>query len=357
MKLFPPSMLNKRNQAIHLVAILAVAVCIFGMLAQPASAQNTYVITDGERVITHTSYSSDPAQILNEAGFSLEGDDTYTTQVTTDGVAEITVQRAQIVTIDNCGQQMQVSSYGETVRSLLNRMGIPSGGNYVASVSLDAQTYDGMQLQIICKIQNQETYTVEVPFEVTYCQDPSLPEGQEKVLVAGVPGQATCIANVVYENTVEKSRTIVSETILQEPVTQVVAVGTGESVGVKNEMPLIGDGVIVLPTGEVLTYTRTDTFYATAYHMSNDGCDEYTATGSRVHVGVVAVDPEVVSYGTRMFIVTNDGEYIYGIGTAEDCGTGIDGKRLDLYMNTNDECWQFGYRSCTVYFLGGANWR
>ena len=184
-----------------------------------------------------------------------------------------------------------------------------------------------------------------------------MPEGEEKILVAGVAGVAQCKANVVYENTQEVSRTVVEETILQQPVNQVVAVGTGEAVGQKQEMPLIGDGVIVLPTGEVLTYTRTDTYYATAYHMSNDGCDEYTATGSRVHVGVVAVDPEYIAYGTRMFIVTNDGEYIYGIGTAEDCGTGIDGKRLDLYMNSNEECFQFGYRSCTVYFLGGANWR
>ena len=120
---------------------------------------------------------------------------------------------------------------------------------------------------------------------------------------------------------------------------------------------MIGDGFIYLPTGEVLTYTHTDQYVATAYTIFDDGCDAYTATGSEVHVGVVAVDPSVVPYGTRMFIVTNDGQYIYGIGTAEDCGTGVDGKRLDLFMNTLDEAYTFGRRSCTVYFLGDANWR
>ena len=357
MRLFPQAMLKKRSHAIHAVAIIALVVCVFTLAVQPASAQNTYVITDGDQVVTYTSYSSDPQQILNEAGFDLSEDDFYTTQVTTDGVSEITVQRAQSVTVDNCGQVMQINSYGESVGTLLNRMGVQTGGNYTASVALNDETYDGMQIRITRTVQNEETYTVEVPFEISYCQDPSLPEGEEKILVEGVPGLMQCKANVIYENTTEVSRTVVQETVVQQSVNQVVAVGTGESVGVKNEMPLIGDGVIVLPTGEVLNYTRTDKFMATAYHMSNDGCDEYTATGSHVHTGVVAVDPTVIPYGTRMFVVSDDGEYIYGVSTAEDCGTGIEGKRLDLYMNSNEECFQFGYRRCTVYFLGGANWR
>ena len=69
--------------------------------------------------------------------------------------------------------------------------------------------------------------------------------------------------------------------------------------------------------------------------------------------GVVAVDPRWVPFGTRMFIVTNDGEYIYGIGTAEDAGDqNIKYNRIDLWYPTKEECIQFGYRECTVYILG-----
>jgi 3D (Asp-Asp-Asp) domain-containing protein len=68
-------------------------------------------------------------------------------------------------------------------------------------------------------------------------------------------------------------------------------------------------------------------------------------------VGTIAVDPKVVSYGTRMFVVTNDGAYIYGLGTAEDCGGGVKGHHLDLYFPTLEECVQFGARIATVYFL------
>ena len=72
---------------------------------------------------------------------------------------------------------------------------------------------------------------------------------------------------------------------------------------------------------------------------------------------MVAVDPSVIPYGTRMFIVANDGSYVYGLSTAEDCGGAIQNKRLDLYMPTLEEAYAFGVRNCTVYFLGGADWR
>ena len=81
------------------------------------------------------------------------------------------------------------------------------------------------------------------------------------------------------------------------------------------------------------------------------GCDMTTYTGTTVHKGTVAVDPRYIPYGTRMFIVSNDGAYVYGISVAEDCGGDIKGDRMDLYFPTFDECIQFGRRVCTIYFL------
>ena len=71
-------------------------------------------------------------------------------------------------------------------------------------------------------------------------------------------------------------------------------------------------------------------------------------------VGAIAVDPEVFPYGTRFYILTKDGEYIYGVATAEDCGDKrfIYDTRLDLFFNTKRECVQFGARMCDVYILG-----
>ena len=355
MQILMSMLLKRKGRLFRIAAVVLVIACLTALLAQTAFAQKTFVITDGDRVTVHTTFTSDPARALEEAGVQLAADDFYTTAAV-DGVSEITVQRAMVVNVDNCGQALEITSYGESIAQLLTRMGIPSTGNYRVSLPLDTVTCDGMEISVSYVVEGPETYTVEIPYTVTYCDDPTLPAGQEKTLITGEPGQMLCEANVVYVNSTETSRTVMKETVLQQPVHQVVAVGTGENVGAPSGT-IFGDGVIILPSGEVLTYTHTDQYVATAYTKTDAGCDDDTATGSMVHVGVVAVDPKVIPYGTRMFIVTNDGKYIYGIGTAEDCGGAIQNKRLDLYFDTDPECWAFGIRDCTVYFLGDANWR
>lgn len=334
---------------IRISAALLLLAYTVGLLSQTVFAQTTYVITDGSRVVVHTTSATNPADVLNEAGLELGQDDTYTTQTGT-GVSEITVRRGQTVLINNCGEEIRADTYGESVESLLNRLGIVTDSGTTVSVSLSDETYDGMEINICRVIRCLETYTIDIPFETTYCEDQDLPTGQELVLVEGAVGQKQVTSSVVYENGVETSRISMSSKIIQQPVAQVIALGTG-SAAEKSDAPVIDDGLIRLSTGEVLTYTKVMQMKATAYTNTDEGCNEWTATGTRARVGAIAVDPRVIPYGTRMFIMSNDGEYIYGIATAEDCGGGIKGNRIDLYFDTTAECFQFGVRGCTVYIL------
>ena len=356
MQFFTPFITSKKHRLTRLVMAGLLLAALVVLLALPALAQNTYVITDGDHVTYHTSFSSDPAVVLDEAGVELDSDDFYTTAAF-DGSTEIKVQRAQQVTVDYCGKLEQYSSYEETVGDLISRLGIQISGKYSLSHRKDAKIEDGMTLRISNVVETTEVYTVELPAETVYCSDPTLPLGQEKVLTAGSAGQLLRTASVVYLNTHEQSRTVLEETILEHPVDRIVAVGTGENVATTSADLYIGDDFIILPTGEVLTYTHTQTFEATAYTHLDDGCDMKTATQTTVHWGTVAVDPTVIPYGTRMFIITEDGSFVYGIGTAEDCGGAIKNNRLDLYMPTLSQAFSFGRRDVTVYFLGQSQWK
>ena len=361
----------------RLAALLLPVICIVLLLSQTVFAKNTYLINDSGRVVIHTTYATDPAAVLDEAGFKLGEDDTYTTEPGL-GVSEITVQRKQMITINHSGKTLNVISYGESVESLLERLSLILTKEDIVSVPLNSQTFDGLNITISRSIQTEETYVAAIPYETTYCYDPALAEGEEKVLTAGVEGQVLRTATVVYLDGEEISRTVLSEDVVAQPVNAVVAVGTyveqaapetepTEPVPTqpptqatkppvaKPEMtgqPVISDGRIVTPDGEVLTYTRVEQFKATAYNNADPGCTIYTATGTLCRVGAIAVDPKVIPYGTRMYIVSNDGRYIYGIAVAEDCGKSIKGNRIDLYFDTVDECNTFGIRNCQVYFLG-----
>jgi uncharacterized protein YabE (DUF348 family)/3D (Asp-Asp-Asp) domain-containing protein len=310
-----------------------------------------YKIKVGDEVIVCNTRATQVREVLQQAGIDLDENDTYTKTVIDDGTAEICVRRVHAITLYDCGKEVKVSSPGETVQAFLERMHVPYTDEYVISAKLTDMTYDGMELRVDYIVHDTHTYTQDIPYGITYCYDADMAADQQIVMVPGQPGQKQVTADVTYVNRQETQRNVIGEMILQQPTNAVVVVGTGENTVGNGKAPAIGDGVIVTADGQVLTYNKTAVFKATAYTHTDAGCDMTTATGTTVHIGTVAVDPKVIPYGTRMFIVTNDGAYVYGISTAEDCGAAIKGEELDLYFPTDPECWEFGVRMATIYFL------
>ena len=337
-----------RSRAAVKLAAVAFAAALVAATAQKAFAK-TYVIKDGHRVLTYTTFATDPAEVLGEVGVELREHDTYTSRDDA-----ITIRRSQHVTVRYYGRPVEVKTYGETVGGLLSRLKLTVAPADVLSHPMSADTFDGMEIRVDRVVQRRETFAAAVPHETSCCNDATAPEGTRTVLVPGVDGEMLCTAEVTYVNGEEAQRRLLSQTVTAAPVTEVVALGTAPVPEPEKPSgkPIIADGIITLPTGEILTYTHTAQIRATAYTHTDAGCDFITATGTTVHRGTVAVDPRYIPYGTRMFIVSNDGEYVYGISVAEDCGGDIKGDRMDLYFPTFYECIQFGRRNCTIYFLG-----
>lgn len=98
-------------------------------------------------------------------------------------------------------------------------------------------------------------------------------------------------------------------------------------------------------SAEPSRYRRVLTMEATAYSAEDPGCGPYTARGSRVAKGLVAVDPGVIPLGTRLYITG------YGPAIADDTGGAIHGQVIDLAFNSRGEALQFGRRQVTVYIL------
>lgn len=344
--------LRRKVFLIRLYIVLLSLILVLALLAliSQAALAKTYVVTDGDRVVTYTTFASEPETVLEQLGLSLNQNDTYTTQAV-EGAAAITVRRAQKITVHYHGQTTLVTGFGETAGELLSRLGLDVTGEDVVSHGLEEETYDGMELRVDRPEILRQVYTAAIPHPVSRCSDPTLPVGTEAVLTPGTDGEMRCTAEITYLGGQEAGRQVLSETVTRQPVAEIIAVGTGSAPAV-SEKPVIADGRITLPTGEVLTYTRKDTVRATAYTHTDRGCDTVTATGTRVHRGTAAVDPRFIPYGTRMFIVSSDGSYVYGIAAAEDCGGDIKGDRMDLYLPTHAQCTAFGRRVCTVYFLG-----
>ena len=129
----------------------------------------------------------------------------------------------------------------------------------------------------------------------------------------------------------------------------------------KGETPVIEDrlrgedkpaeGCAVLDIGEPL-----GEFTLTAYCPCMKCCgktDGITATGTTAAEGrTIAVDPRVIPYGSAVTLYFADGtSHTY---TAEDCGGGIKGNRLDIYFDDHQAALQFGVQSAMVYVEAAA---
>ena len=109
------------------------------------------------------------------------------------------------------------------------------------------------------------------------------------------------------------------------------------------------------PTEEVIElssdYAYTDYKslgeFVISHYCSCETCcnksDGITASGTKAASGrTIAVDPEVIPYGTTVII---DGHaYV-----AEDCGGAIKGRRIDIFMGSHQEALEAGVKVAEVY--------
>ncbi len=90
------------------------------------------------------------------------------------------------------------------------------------------------------------------------------------------------------------------------------------------------------------------TAYCPCYECS-EGYGTNTASGKKATANhTIAVDPNVIPYGTTVVIEQNGVYYKY---TAEDCGGLIKNQKIDIYFNIHSETSQFGVRYGNVYII------
>jgi len=92
-------------------------------------------------------------------------------------------------------------------------------------------------------------------------------------------------------------------------------------------------------------YSRTLVVTASAYTAYDDGNSNRTSRGNPVHKGIVAVDPNTIPLGTRLYIPG------YGYAIADDVGGAINGNRIDLAFDSRGQALEFGVQRVTVYIL------
>ena len=254
-----------------------------------------------------------------------------------------------LVTVRRGGETITATAQAETVEQFLSRMDIIPGPLEMVGIEL---MEGSVALTISDHLTVYERVTEQAEHGTVYRSTPDLPKGQERVARKGVDGQHTAI----YEQTWVSGQLVTSqyvEEITSTSVDEIVEQGTAvTSVDADDKVVNVttnadGSGYLTFASGGTMKFSKAVQVTATAYTAGYDGVDHTTATGTFVHKGVAAVDKRVFPLGSDLYVVAKGMEY--GLTKAED--TGMKGQKIDLYLESYQQCIQFGRRSATVYLL------
>lgn len=206
---------------------------------------------------------------------------------------------------------------------------------------------------IVNRVNIVEEVQIEtIEYATRYKEDNNYTIGYSEVVVDGEEGEVETTLRHVYVDGELVSSAVVDEDVT-EPVDEVVIVGTKEynpiddfsisQIPAPLDLTLDANGV---PT----SYQKVLTGKSCAYSA---GPGAGTASGRKAMVGCVAVDPNIIPYGTELYITTTDGSAVYGYAIAADTGTALmEGQILvDLFMESYDASCDWGARQVNIYIL------
>ena len=328
------------KRLIAVAAVPALSVLAISLSPHPsnADAHALYVVSD-ESYLRVDEVAGDV--FLTDGSASL---------VSRQGGSELALASGRTVTVTHQDLTFSTVSRQETVTELLARLDVrPSPLEMVSVAILD----NGIEIIVNSEFVFYEHITNTTEHETVYQYNDKLPDWQENILQEGRDGERREVYEVIYQDGEETARQLIdvvdtpAEPTIIEKGTRANFANNGDDVSAINTNA-DGSGTITLDNGQTLTFSSSRTMKGTAY-TTGGKVGTRTASGTQVRVGVVAVDRSVMPLGTKVYVVSNDGSYVYGFAVAED--TGVRGNIIDLYMDTYNECIQFGVRDCTVYIL------
>lgn len=252
------------------------------------------------------------------------------------------------------GKKLSITADGKTnsvyvpngnVCDVLTELGYKLSDDDILNVNRNSNIEDADKIVIKRVTYKNETETQSVDFETVKKNSKDVELGKTKVQTEGKKGEALVTKRCKYIDGKKVSSETVDKKITKEPVDKVVLMGTKGS-NVSNPAGTFTDN-----NGNTVAYSSVVTGSGTAYTAP---AGSLTATGVTAYHGGVAVNPNIIPYGSKLYIVSTDGSFVYGYATAVDTGGALMAGTaiVDCFYNTYDECVNFGRRNVNVYIVG-----
>ncbi len=287
-----------------------------GIIIEIRRAVPVTVVEDGRSVSLQTSVES-VKDALAEAGISLgPADEVFPPPVTAlNSGMQIEVSHAKAINL-RLGEHAQlIYSQAGTLGEALLEAGYNFSPEDRVEPALDVAVTNDMVARIV-RVSGQSFFEREdLIHKTVFAPDDGL-SGLETRRIEGHGGVRITEYQIVIEDGIETERTLVAETFDPEPVDTVIYY-SASAINSTGESPN-------------LRVAKTMSMYATWYNAESSGKPAthpaygITRSGVPLTKGIVAVDPNVIPLGTRLYVPG------YGFAVAGDTGGGIIGDRIDM---------------------------
>lgn len=356
-----------RTTGLICCAVIAVSlITVQTTLAKPGTA---LTLIDNGREMQCETLTQTVGDFLSENGVSIGEEDALSTEMDTpiyEGQV-VTIYRAVPVSVRSNGQEAAVNIMaGRTVQDVLDQAGIVPAENDEVYPSPDTIVRSGMVIDHIIVTTQEMKEEKPIGFDVVTKEDSTLEKGKRQTAQEGQEGVLQITYTQLYKNGVLISQDSISEDVIQQPVNEVIAIGTyvkpepkptptpkkttsssSSSSKKNNSSSSSGSSSSGSSSSGSSGGTQGRKFQLTAYCSA---CN----TGNKTSSGTYPVAGRTVAcnsfpLGTRVMI-EGYGEYV-----VEDRG-GMGGNVIDIYLGDRDTCTcgaDFGRkRNITAYVIG-----
>lgn len=279
-------------------------------------------------------------------------------QISADSAAVMTFMppKEYDVQISVDGKNLGIKCSG-TVSDALDAAGVTVYDDDLINIGFSEPLNNSTNI-VVNRVDIVEEVDVKViEYATKYREDDSYLIGYSETVVDGEEGEIETTKRLVYVDG-ELVSTAVIDKDVTDPVDEVIVVGTKEEEPEPEpvyEAPAVAaaaytSDVDLDANGAPISYSQVLTGSSCAYTAP---AGALTSTGRTAAVGLVAVNPNIIPYGTELYITSSDGDKVYGYAIAADTGGAVMRGSIivDLFMNSESDCYDWGRRDVNVYIL------
>ncbi|WKY48258.1 G5 domain-containing protein [Eubacteriaceae bacterium ES3] len=348
---------------------------LIGVTGTFVLAKEVTISVDEQETVISGKLFENVGSVLENHG--IEVTDDYTLNVDSDtflvAVDEIEVTRKNTGKLRVDGRVIFYDTGAQTVADLLEEQGITLADLDRVEPSKDESLSDVSEVDVIRVEVGELPETLSVPYKTVELENENLEQGARQVVQQGENGTKSVVERVLYENNEEVLRVTTSEIVTKEAVDEIVEFGT--KVVEATPDVVVSDDVASEAVPEtvapVVTEDKTQTAEKPAAveetPADNMGsaagipeeavkmtlnCTAYTATGNATASGVMPTANHTIAawsglpFGTKVYIPALNTTF-----TVEDRGGAVTAGIIDIYMDTYEQCIQFGRQNLEAYIV------